>query len=89
MKDKKCITIANAFQKILDESNNKSNKIWLVQGSAFYYRSMKSWLKIAAIVVCPIHNERKSVVAEKSIRTLKNKTYKTWLQYQKKCILIN
>ena len=77
MKDKKCITIANAFQKILDESNSKSNKIWLVQGSAFYNRSMKSKLKKAAIVVCPIHNDGKSVVAEKSIRTLKNKTCKT------------
>ena len=29
MKDKKGITITNAFQKILDESNRKSNKIWV------------------------------------------------------------
>ena len=28
LEDKKCITITIAFQKILDESNCKPNKIW-------------------------------------------------------------
>ena len=40
MKDKKGITITNAFQKILDESNCKPNKIWLDKCSKFYNRSM-------------------------------------------------
>ena len=39
------ITITNAFQKILDESNRKPNKIWVDQGSKFYNRSVKSWLE--------------------------------------------
>ena len=34
------------------------------------------------------HNEGKSVVAERLIRTLKNKIYKE-IQYQEMCILIN
>ena len=42
LNDKKCITITNAFQKILDESNRKPNKIWVDKGSGFYNRSMKS-----------------------------------------------
>ena len=29
LKDKKGITITNAFQKILEEYNRKSNKIWV------------------------------------------------------------
>ena len=29
LKDKKGITITNAFQKILDESNHKPNKVWV------------------------------------------------------------
>ena len=29
IKDKKGITITNAFQKILDESNRKPNKVWV------------------------------------------------------------
>ena len=35
LKDKKGNTITNAFQKILDESNRKLNKIWVDQGSEF------------------------------------------------------
>ena len=41
LKDKKGITITNAFQKILNESNRQINKIWLDRGSEFYKRSMK------------------------------------------------
>ena len=38
-------TITNSFQKTLDESNRKPNKIWADKGSEFHNRSMKSWLK--------------------------------------------
>ena len=31
LKGKKSITITNAFQKSLDKSNRKSNKIWLIK----------------------------------------------------------
>ena len=44
-KDKKGITITNAFQKFLDELKRKPNKIWVNKGSKFYNRSMKSWLE--------------------------------------------
>ena len=36
LKDKKGVSIVNAFQKILDSSKRKSNKIWVEQGSEFY-----------------------------------------------------
>ena len=42
-KEKISVTIANAFQKILDESNRKPSRIWADKGSEFYNRSMKSW----------------------------------------------
>ena len=77
LKDKKWITIINAFPKILDESNRKTNKIWVDKSSEFYNRSMKSWLEKNDIeMMYLIHNEGKSVVAEGFIRTLKNKIYK-------------
>ena len=38
-------TITNTFQKFLDESNRKVNKIWVDKGSEFYNRSMKYWLE--------------------------------------------
>ena len=73
LKDEKGITITNAFQKILDESNRKSNKIWVDKGSVFYSRSVKSWQEKNNIEMCSTHNEGKSVVAERFIRTLKKK----------------
>ena len=76
LKDKKRITITSAFQKILDQLNHKPNKIWVDKDSEFYNRSMKSWLEKSDIEVYSTHNERKSVVAEKFIRTLKNEIYK-------------
>ena len=45
LKDKKGITIANAFQRTLDESNRKPNKAWVDIGSECYNKSMKSWLE--------------------------------------------
>ena len=43
--NKKGITITNAFQKFLDESYRKPNKLQVDKGSEFYNRSMKSWLQ--------------------------------------------
>ena len=42
LKDKKGITITNALQKILHESNKKRNKIWVDKSSEFYNGSIKS-----------------------------------------------
>ena len=41
LKDKKDITIVSAFQKVLDKSGRKSNKIWVDKGSEFYNSSFK------------------------------------------------
>ena len=76
LKDKKGITVANAFQSILDNSKRKPNKIWTDQGSEFYNTHFKKWLKDSNIEMYSTHNEGKSVVAERFIRTLKNKIYK-------------
>ena len=76
LKDKKDVSIVNAFQKILDDSNRKPNKIWVDKGSEFYNNSFKKWLKDNDIEMYSIHNEGKSVVAERFIRTLKTKIYK-------------
>ena len=36
LKDKKGISIANEFQKVLNRSGRKPNKIWVDKGSGFY-----------------------------------------------------
>ena len=76
MKDKKGATITNAFQQILDSSIRKPNKKLLDQGSEFYNNSFKKWLKDNNIEMYSTYNEGKSVVAERFIRTLKNKICK-------------
>ena len=72
----KAVKTTNAFQKILDESNCKPKKIWVDRGSEFYNRSMKSYLQNIDIEMYSTHNEGRFVVAERFIRTLKNKIYK-------------
>ena len=73
LEDKKVVTITNAFQEILKESNRKLNKIWVDKGSELYNSSVKKWLKDNNIEMYSIHNKGKSVVAERFIRTLKTK----------------
>ena len=71
LKDKKGITITNASQKILKESNRKPNEIWVDKGSEFYNSSMKSLFAENDIEMYSTYNEGKSVVVERFIRTLK------------------
>ena len=44
-KRQKGVTIANAFQNILNSLKRKPNKIWVDKGSEFFNRSVKSWLE--------------------------------------------
>ena len=86
LKNKKGVSIVAAFQSILKQSNRhakgtsgqhvKPNKIWVDKGSEFYNASFKKWLQDNDIVMYSTNNERKSVVAERFIRTLKSKIYK-------------
>ena len=72
----RCTIITNTFQTILNESNRKPNKIWIDKGSQFYNRSMNSFLQNNSIEMYSRHDEGKSVVAKRFIRTLENKIYK-------------
>ena len=42
LKDKKVVTIVNAFQSILDSSKRKSSKIWVDQVTEFYKILLKN-----------------------------------------------
>ena len=71
LKDKKGITIVNAFKKIISK-RRKPNKISVDQGSEFYNKLFKRFLKINNIEMYSTYNEEKSGVAERFIRTLEN-----------------
>ena len=75
LKDKRGISIVNAFQKIISK-RRKQNKIWVDHGREFYGKLFKRFLKINAIEMYSTYNKGKSVVTERFIRTLKNKIFK-------------
>ena len=74
IKDKKGASIVNAFKKII--SKRKQNKTWVDQRSEFYNNIFKDFLKINNIKMYSTFNESKSLVAERFIKTLKNKIFK-------------
>ena len=76
LKDKKGTSITNALNKVITQSNRKPNKIWVDQGGELYNHVFKKWLLSNEIIMYSTFNEGKSVVAERFIRTLKNKLYK-------------
>ena len=76
LKDRKGISIVNACDKIIKQSKRKPNKIWVGQRSEIYNNVFKKWLSANDIIMYSTYNEGKSVVAERFIRTLKNKLYK-------------
>ena len=67
-KDKKGVTIVNAFQSILNDKKRKLNKICVDKGSEFYDRSINSWLEENDIEVYSTHNEEIFVVTEKLLK---------------------
>ena len=76
LKDKKGVSIVDAFQKILKKSNRRPCRILVDKGSEFYNSHFKKLFKDNNIEMYSTHNEEKSVIAERFIRTLKNKIYK-------------
>ena len=76
LKNKKSASIVNAFQKILEKSGRKPNKIWVDQRGEFYNCDFKKWLTSNDISMYSRYNEERSVIAVRFIKTLKNKLYK-------------
>ena len=64
------------FKNNLKTIKKKPNKIWVDKGSEFYNAYFKKWLRDNDIVMYSTHNEGKSVIAERFIKTLKSKIYK-------------
>ena len=76
LKEKNCVTVTNASQKVLNKAGFKPNKIWVDKGRELQKRSMKSWLQVKVEEVYSIHDEWKSVVAERPKGALKKIIYK-------------
>ena len=75
LKARKSKTVLNAFIEIVNESNCKPNKLWVYQEREFHNKLIQEWLKNNDILIYSTHNEDKSLIAEKFIKTLKAKIY--------------
>ena len=83
LKEKRGISIFNAFQKTISKSGEaeskgrrKPNKIWFDQRDEFYNNLFKRFLIINNTEMYSTYNEGKSAVSERFIRALKNKILK-------------
>ena len=63
LKDKKGISIVNAFNKIIKQSNRKPNKIWVAQGGEFYNNVFEKWLPDNDINMYSTYNEGKDLLS--------------------------
>ena len=68
-------TVLDYFIKVVNQSNHKPNKLWVYQGREFYNKLMQVWLDNNDIWMYSTHNKSKSVIGERSIKTLKAKIY--------------
>ena len=87
LKDKRAISLVNAFQKIVSEGK-KTNKIWFDQDGRFYNNLSKTFLKINNIEMYSTYNKGKFAVAERFIKTLKHKIFKHMTDVSKMFILM-
>ena len=76
LKDEKRKIVLNTFIDIVNESNRKRNKFWVDKGRRFYNKLMHECLDNNDILIYSTHNQGKSVICERFIKTLKAKVYK-------------
>ena len=72
----------------MNESNRRPKNLWDDQGWEFYNKFMEEWLGNNNVSMYSTHNEGKSVVAERLLKTLKAKIYKKWHLMMANLILI-
>ena len=69
----KAKTVLKGFIGIVNESKPKPNKLWVDLGKEFYKSLMQKQL-VHNILMYSTHNEGKSVVAERFIKSVKEKS---------------
>ena len=77
LKDKKVKTVSNAFIETVNESIRKLNRFWIGQGREFHNKLMQDRFENNDTLMYCTHNKGGFVIAERFIKTLKAKIYKT------------
>ena len=71
LKNKKAQTIVKALKEIFKESGRRPEKLWTDKGTEFFNKNVKDLVYLYAT-----ENEEKSSIAERWIRTMKEKMFK-------------
>ena len=79
LKDKKGITVANAFKNIF-KKHKIPKKLWTDKGTEFYNQHLKKLLKQHDITLYSTENEEKSAVVERWNQTIKSKMWKRFTE---------
>ena len=76
--NKNASSVKAAFEKIVKRAKAHPKKLWVDQGKEFYNNTLKTYLSSLSpsVELYSTHNEGKAVMAERVIRTLKEKMYK-------------
>ena len=72
-KIKKSRTVFLGVIDIVNKTKRKRNKLWFDLGKQFFNSPMQKWLNSHDILMHSTHNEAKSIVTERFIRSLKDK----------------
>ena len=75
LKNKKGETMVKAFKTIFEEGRTPG-KLWTDKGTEFYNKNMNDLRKLHKIELYSTENEEKSSIAERWIRTMKEKMFK-------------
>ena len=76
LKDKKGETIVKALTDIFEESGRRPAKLWTDKGREFFNKNVRNLVELYAT-----ENEEKSSIAERWIRTMKEKMFKYFTDY--------
>ena len=76
LKDKKGETIVKALKEIFKESGRRPEKLWTDKGREFFNKDVRDLVYLYAT-----ENEEKSSIAERWIRTMKEKMFKYFTDY--------
>jgi hypothetical protein len=76
LKDKKGLTVLDAFKQIVKQSDRLPKFMWVDEGKEFYNKLIDEWIKENNIVRYSTHGEHKSAVVERFNRTLKTNMWK-------------
>jgi len=82
LKNKSATTVLDAVKKIISESERSPENFWVDRGTEWYNKSFQDYIKSQDMKMYSTHGESKAVVAERFIKTIKDKIYKYFTSEQ-------